>query len=145
MPPSHVAVITRAIQLAVAPVFMLTAVGTLINAVNARLGRAVDRRRQLEERLPRLPAGEALEARAEVETIGRRIHLIYVSIAAAVSSGLLIGLLITGSFLGAFLETDLSRLVASFFILAVLALVASLLFFLREIFLAVSTPRYVPH
>ena len=33
------------------PRFMLTAVGTVIGALNIRLGRAVDRRRELEERL----------------------------------------------------------------------------------------------
>ncbi len=46
----HVSDIVRIIQLVVAPVFLLTAVGTLINALNTRLGRAVDRRRVLEER-----------------------------------------------------------------------------------------------
>ena len=51
---SHVFDITRAIQLAVAPVFLLTAIGTLINALTGRLGRAVDRRRKLEELLSEL-------------------------------------------------------------------------------------------
>ena len=36
------------VQLAVAPVFLLTAIGTVIAALNIRLGRAVDRRRHLE-------------------------------------------------------------------------------------------------
>ena len=49
---AHVFDMTRAIQLAVAPVFLLTAIGTLINALTGRLGRAVDRRRKLEELLP---------------------------------------------------------------------------------------------
>ena len=37
--------ITHVIQLAVAPVFLLTAVGTIITALTNRLGRAIDRRR----------------------------------------------------------------------------------------------------
>ena len=41
-------VMTRVIQLAVAPVFLLTAIGTIITALANRLGRAVDRRRILE-------------------------------------------------------------------------------------------------
>ena len=40
----HVNDIARVIQLAVAPVFLLTAVATHINALNIRLGRAIDRR-----------------------------------------------------------------------------------------------------
>ena len=42
---SHVLDISHVIQLAVAPVFLLTAIATLINAMNTRLGRIVDRRR----------------------------------------------------------------------------------------------------
>jgi len=42
---SHLTDITHVIQLAVAPVFLLTAIATLINALNIRLGRGIDRRR----------------------------------------------------------------------------------------------------
>ena len=48
---SHIFDISRTIQLAVAPVFLLTAIGTIINVLIGRLGRAVDRRRLLEEHL----------------------------------------------------------------------------------------------
>lgn len=144
MPEAHISEISRVIQLAVAPVFMLTAIGTLINAVNSRLGRAVDRRRQLEARLSGMPKPEAEDARAELAQIGRRIRQVYRSILCAVGSALLICLLITAAFLGAFLSIDLSRLIAALFVLGVLSLVVSLLFFLREVFLAVSTPRHVP-
>ena len=53
-PESHLADISRVIQLAIAPVFLLTAIGTLINVLAGRLGRAVDRRRTLEDRFPKL-------------------------------------------------------------------------------------------
>ena len=43
--------ITNNIQLALAPVFLLTAVATLLNAISTRLGRSVDRMRQIEEKL----------------------------------------------------------------------------------------------
>ena len=49
---THISDITQVIQLAVAPVFLLTAIGTLITALNNRLGRVIDRRRVLQERLP---------------------------------------------------------------------------------------------
>ena len=49
----HVSDITRIIQLAVAPVFLLTAIGTILSALNNRLGRIVDRRRVLEEKFSR--------------------------------------------------------------------------------------------
>jgi Protein of unknown function (DUF2721) len=140
----HVPEIAGVIQLAVAPVFMLTAVGTIIAALNIRLGRAVDRRRDLEERLARMSAEEAPFAREELAVIARRIRFVYLAILFAVVSGLFICLLIAGAFLGAFVRTDLSYTLGAMFVFAVLALVCGLLFFLREIFLAVSTPRHVP-
>src|SRR5688500_5670637 len=140
----HLPEIAGVIQLAVAPVFMLTAVGTIIAALNIRLGRAVDRRRDLEERLARMSAEEAPFARDELAVIARRIRFVYLAILFAVISGLFICLLIAGAFLGAFVRADLSYTLGAMFVFAVLALVCGLLFFLREIFLAVSTPRHVP-
>jgi hypothetical protein len=43
--------ITNNIQLALAPVFLLTAVATLINAISARLARSVDRMRAIQFRI----------------------------------------------------------------------------------------------
>jgi len=43
--------ITNNIQLALAPVFLLTAVATLINAISARLARSVDRMRTIQKLL----------------------------------------------------------------------------------------------
>ena len=141
---THIPEITSVIQLAVAPVFMLTAVGTIIAALNIRLGRAVDRRRVLEEGLAALSTGQLEDARAELAQIARRIRYVYLSIVCSVLSGLFVCLLIAGAFIGAFVAADLTRMVAALFVLAVASLTASLLLFLREIFLAVSTPRHVP-
>lgn len=140
----HIPEITSVIQLAVAPVFMLTAVGTIIAALNIRLGRAVDRRRVLEEGLHALAGSQAEDARAELAQIARRIRYVYLAIVGSVLSGLFVCLLIAGAFVGAFIAADLTRMMAALFVLAMLSLIASLLLFLREIFLAVSTPRHVP-
>lgn len=43
--------ITNNIQLALAPVFLLTAVATLLNAISTRLARTVDRMRSIQQRL----------------------------------------------------------------------------------------------
>jgi hypothetical protein len=141
----HIPEITNVIQLAVAPVFMLTAIGTILAALNIRLGRAVDRRRVLEDRMRESAAAAAdSDARSELAQIARRIRYVYRSIVFSVVSGIFICLLIAGAFIGAFVAMDLTRLVAALFVLAVASLTVSLLLFLREIFLAVSTPRHVP-
>jgi hypothetical protein len=82
---THIADITGVIQLAVAPVFLLTAIGTLITALNNRLGRAVDRRRVVQERLQQASQEGAVEARAELKRLGQRSRLIDFAILAAVS------------------------------------------------------------
>ncbi|MGH8704025.1 MAG: DUF2721 domain-containing protein, partial [Burkholderiales bacterium] len=140
----HVSEIVRIVQLVVAPVFLLTAVGTLINALNSRLGRAVDRRRVLEAGLGRLSQDEAGSAQHELAQIGRRIRYVYLSILFAVLCALFVCLLIAGAFVGALVSAELTRTIATLFVLAMLALTVSLLLFLREIFLAVATPRHVP-
>lgn len=140
----HVSDIVRIIQLVVAPVFLLTAVGTLIAVLNMRLGRAVDRRRVLEEKLGALVNDEAGTARDEVAQIGRRIRNVYLAILFAVLSALFVCLMIAGAFVGALMSAELTRTIAALFVVAMLAMIVSLLLFLREIFLAVSTPRHVP-
>ena len=147
---THITDITRVIQLAVAPVFLLTAIGTFITALNNRLGRVIDRRRVLQERTRAgtAPAsadavgdaaGEAMmAARAELHRLARRARLIYFAILAAVTAALLVCLVVGSAFLGALLTVELARLVAVLFILAMCALIVSLSLFLREVFLAVA-------
>lgn len=133
---SHVFDITRAIQLAVAPVFLLTAIGTLINALMGRLGRAVDRRRKLEELLSAFEGETRSSMERELEVLARRIKLVLWAMAFAVFSALLVCVLIGTAFLGAFVSLDLSRPVAALFVMAIVALTACLLAFLREVYLA---------
>jgi hypothetical protein len=140
----HLPEIAGVIQLAVAPVFLLTAIGTVIGALSIRLGRAVDRRRDLEAKLAVLPEGEVKLASQELEVIARRIRFVYFAILSAVISALFVCLLIAFAFVGAFVRTDLSYTISAMFVLALAALTACLLLFLREIFLAVSTPRHIP-
>jgi uncharacterized protein DUF2721 len=133
---THLSDVSRVIQLAVAPVFLLTALGTLITALNNRLGRAVDRRRVLQERLGIAEVADG--ARRELAVLVQRTRLIYYAIAAAVTSGLLICLVVAGAFVGALFSFDISRLIAVLFIMAMFALIACLTLFLREVFLAVT-------
>lgn len=138
---SHVFDITRAIQLAVAPVFLLTAIGTLINALTGRLGRAVDRRRKLEELLSAFEGDTLLSMERELAVLAKRIKLVLWAMAFAVLSALLVCLLIGTAFLGAFVSLDLSRPVIGMFVLSIGALTICLLSFLREVFLAATTDR----
>jgi hypothetical protein len=145
MMDAHVTDIARIIQLAVAPVFLLTAIGTILSALNNRLGRIVDRRRVLEDRLRSPVAEDAARAKEdlkELNLLAQRIRLIYHAIMLAVLCALLVCLLVAGAFLGVFITTDVAKVVGTLFILAMFALIGSLGMFLREIFLAVKGGRH---
>ena len=141
----HVTDITRIIQLAVAPVFLLTAIGTILSALNNRLGRIVDRRRVLEDRLRGKDAQERAaetEDVQELELLARRISLIYHAIVMAIVCALLICFLVACAFLGVFVTLDIARLIGTLFILAMFALIGSLWLLLKEVFIAVKVGRH---
>jgi len=131
--------ITHVIQLAVAPVFLLTGVGTLLVVLTNRLARAVDRSRVVEKLLLE-STGEAA-AHEELKLLARRTQLIYAAITLAVFCALFICLLIAVAFLDAFVAANFSGVVGILFVLAMLALIGCLVVFLREIFLAVTSAR----
>ena len=139
---SHLFDISRAIQLAVAPVFLLTAIGTIINALTGRLARAVERRRQLEDLLPAYEGETRDDMVMELVSVAMRIKLTLWSIALAVLSALFVCLLISFAFIGGFVTLDLARIVAGLFIASMVSLTICLLMFLREVFLAALNVRH---
>ena len=142
---SHILDISHVIQLSVAPVFLLTGIATLINAMNARLGRVVDRRRQVLDRVKGNENALTDEMTKELRTLYHRSHLAYLGILFSVLSALLICLVIAGAFVGALISVDLTKTVAVVFILALLSMIVSLGLFLREVYLGVSTGTHVIH
>lgn len=134
---THIAAIAHVIQLSVAPVFLLTAISTLIGAMNTRLGRIIDRRRVVTEIHV---AKEMTPADAEeLLLLARRRRLIYLAILFAVIAALLVCFVVAEAFLGALIDADLTRIIAALFILAMGSMIAALSLFLREIYLGVST------
>ena len=135
-PQSNLNDITHVIQLAIAPVFLLTAVAAIIGVLANRLARIVDRIRVLEERRPEADHQERLLR--ELSLLDRRLRLVYLAVGCAVFCALFVGLLIVVAFLDAFVKLDLTKLIGALFVLAMTAFITALVVFLREIFLAVS-------
>ena len=140
-PQTDINQISHVITLAIAPVFLLTAVGTLMGVLANRLARIVDRIRVLEDRLHEVDLTQLLPAREELESLRRRLRLIYFAVTCAVFCALFVGLLIVVAFVDAFLSVNLARFVGLLFVMAMLAFIGSLVVFLREIFLAVASTR----
>jgi uncharacterized protein DUF2721 len=132
----HVPSIAGVIQLAIAPVFMLTAIGSFLGVITNRLGRAVDRARDLEDGLGRLEAETLQRAKDELYVISRRARWTNRAITWCIICALLICLEIAALFGAAFLAVDISVAAGWLFVLAMISLTIGLLSFLREIFLA---------
>jgi hypothetical protein len=121
------------IQLAIAPVFLLTGVGTKLAVLTSRLARIIDRTRVLDERL-RDGLNEAYSA--ERETLYIRAHLVNTAITSSTACGLMVCLVIALLFLGDTTNLPLDQFIAGLFVLAMLSLISSFGFFLREIFIS---------
>jgi hypothetical protein len=134
--------ITHTIQLAVAPVFLLTALGTMLGVLNARLGRVVDRARLVEARIGLADAVSRGALVAEIVQLSFRARLILWAITCGVSAALLVSLLIAVAFIGYLFDAHLGNFMAVIFVLAIGAFVLSLIIFLREIYSAATTLRF---
>ena len=73
-PQTDINQITHVITLAIAPVFLLTAVGTIIGVLANRLARIVDRIRVLEDRLHELGLDALAPAKEELDSLRRRLQ-----------------------------------------------------------------------
>ena len=84
--------LSQGIQLAIAPVFLLTAVASLIGAVATRLARIIDRARVLEERLEEQIAKNVAAAYRELDRLRVRGRLVNASMMLLTLCAVLIGL-----------------------------------------------------
>ena len=135
--PVDSATITHGIQLAVAPVFLLTAVSGMIGAVAGRLARIIDRARTVEDRA-RASTDEDFLARAYLELGELRLRgrLANGCIALLTSCAFLIGLTIIVLFLGETTAFQVSRWAIYGFLVGVACFLAALLCFLAETVIA---------
>jgi len=140
-----VADIAHVIQLSVAPVFLVSGIAALLSVLSGRLARVIDRARVLEARLEAATGPSNARLHEELNVLSRRGKLIYRAIALGTTSALLVCFVIASLFINALGEYPISKIVAGMFIAAMLALIATLLFFLREVFLATNALRIGPH
>ena len=129
---ADVTTVAHVIQLAVAPVFLLTGIGAILNVITNRLARIVDRSRVLAN------ASEPIkpEYTLEMMLLTHRTRWIHWAVSLCTMSALLICIVIVALFLGSVTGFEPSNTVSLLFISAMFTLITGLLCFLREIFLA---------
>ena len=135
-----ITVVAHVIQLAVAPTFMMTAIGAMLGVMTNRLTRIIDRSRILEVLEPADAAAREL-IDTELHALMRRGRYVNRAITLCTITALLISSVIAILFLGAFTRFDASMTVAFLFVTAMLTMIIALIYFLKEILIATSSIR----
>jgi len=133
MPPTSLEQIIPELRDAIGPVILISGVGLLLLTMTNRLGRAIDRARQLKTEMPRRTEAEREQVQAQVAIIYQRAKLIRLSITPAAMSALLAAALVVTLFLTALLRWENGLLVSLIFIACMISLIASLVTFIRDI------------
>ena len=133
--------IAQTIQLALAPVFVLVAIGNLLNLLSSRLGRVVDRSRALQDAHMATQGPEHDMVVSEIRLLDQRIRLITRAVLVLVVSGLAIGTTVAVLFVEELVGLSLQQLAAGTFLVAVALLMWALVLFLRETRIAAQQLR----
>lgn len=143
MPSSfeNISTISKAIELALGPVFLLTGIAGMLNVMSGRLSRIIDRGRSLTERNVDNQAIHQAAIDKELKTLERRRHFTSLAITSCTVSALFVCLVIITLFFEAMYNVPLDKIIGYLFILAILALVVGLGFFLREVHQSAITVR----
>ncbi len=142
MPTNYdVPVIAHAIQLAIAPVFLLTGIAALLGVMATRLARVIDRARTIEHSWDQMDESMRSAAREEIVDLERRRRLASWSINFCACAALLVCIVIVTLFVEEFFATNLRWLAGGLFVSAMFALIGGLSSFLREVYLATHTLR----
>ena len=126
---------------AIGPVILISGVGLLLLTMTNRLGRAIDRARQLKAELSKRTEAEREHLQEQVAIIYQRAKLIRMSITLAALSALLAAGLVVALFLAALLQWQNGWLVSLIFIGCMVSLIVSLIAFIRDINLSLLALR----
>lgn len=130
-------------QLAVAPVFLLTAVAAMIGTIAGRLARIIYRARLLEDRIEAAAPGKSMTtAFDELKKLRARGRLANVCIALLTFCAILIGLTIMTLFIGETTEAPILRVATVFFLSSVSCFLLALVCFLSETLLATQMLKF---
>lgn len=136
--PATAETIGHTIGLAVAPAFLLAALGQLLNLFATRLARVIDRARWIEEHFETLTRTMTVP---ELRLLDRRMKIINAAIGFCTASAIAVCLVVAGLFVAGLIGIGFGQIVAALFILAMALLVIALALFLIEVRLASQAIR----
>ena len=135
--------VAHLIQVALTPIFLISAIGVTLSVLTNRLSRIVDRARSMEKEAahPDYRPDGSRDLHEALGVLARRARYIYAAITLITISALFIALVVVMLFVNAFAHWDLAAFIAIMFILSMLALAGALTAFLIEVRIATTTLR----
>lgn len=124
--------VSLAIRDAVAPVFLLTGIGSILGVLVNRLSRSIDRARVINA----MGDEQFFQFADELDIIVQRTRWMRWSVGLFIFAGLCVAISIASVFISVGLQLNLTNFVLITFITAMCSLTIGLLCFLREIILA---------
>jgi hypothetical protein len=143
--PESALLVQQAIQLSVAPVFLLTGISSLLGVMANRLARIIDRAREVGRGWASLNETAVTVARLEIASLERRRHLASWSINCCTGAALLVCTVIVTLFAEEFLAANLKWLAGVQFIATMISVIAGLSCFLAEVYIATHASRINAH
>jgi hypothetical protein len=139
IPLPQVSQVAQTIQLALAPVFLLTGIGAFLNVCAGRLARVIDRARKVEALVLTTRGREHDRLVDEIRMLDRRMSVVNGAIFLSVASGSAVCLVVILLFAGNLFDAHLGTAIALVFIMAMLFQTAAFATFIQEIRLASRT------
>jgi hypothetical protein len=133
MSPTSFEQIIPELREAIGPVILISGVGLLLLTMTNRLGRAIDRARQLKHELSVRTGREREQTLAQVAILYRLSTIIRLSITLAATSAALATLLIVTLFVTALLQIQQGFLIGLLFVACMASLFVSLVAFISDI------------
>lgn len=124
--------VSEAIRDAVAPVFLLTGIGSILGVLIGRLGRSIDRVRLLND----MPSEKRAKVRDELTIIVKRTKWLRRAIGLATLAALCVCVSVATLFISVETGFKMPHIVLLAFISSMFSVILALLCFLREIVLA---------
>ncbi len=128
--------LTPILNASVSPVILISGVGLLLLSMTNRLGRVIDRARQLEDVFSRASQSDRGRLQTEVRILFRRAGLLRRAITFATLSVLGVAVLVVALFVAAFSGMELVWSIAFLFVGCLLALIVAVVTFLQDIYLS---------
>ncbi len=126
--------IAHVVQLAVAPVFLLTGVGAILSVLTTRMGRVIDRAHRIDGWVE--DGKDASNYAAELNSLRKRLSIIHHAITLCSLSAFFVCAVVFTIFVGTYADVQIGGAIALLFAAAMVTLIGALGLFVLEVQIA---------